>query len=86
MKGRYAALNLATMAALLLGVSAGWVCGVPGLANTAVTFTVLWLVEKYAELHMEARWNGWVLLLLVSEQCSAGNYVCRAPTHAVLDS
>ena len=38
----------------------------PGLANTAVTFTVLWLVEKYAELHLEAQWNGWVLLLLVS--------------------
>lgn len=66
MKGRYAALNLATSAALFLGVGAGGVCGVPGLANTAVTFTVLWLVEKYAELHLEAQWNGWVLLLLIS--------------------
>ena len=35
-------------------------------ANTATTFTVLWLVEKYAELHLEARWNGWFLLLLLS--------------------
>jgi len=63
---RYALLNLATMAALLLGAAGGWVCGVPGLANTATTFTVLWLVEKYAELHLEARWNGWFLLLLLS--------------------
>ena len=41
-------------------------CGAPGLANTAVTFTALWLMEKYCELHMELRWNGWLLLLLTS--------------------
>jgi len=65
-RSRYVLLNLAMVAALLLGACGGWVCGVPGLANTAATFTVLWLIEKYAELHLEARWNGWFLLLIVS--------------------
>ena len=32
----------------------------------ALRVQALWLVEKYAELHLEARWNGWVLLLLFS--------------------
>jgi len=63
---RYAQLNALAAAALLLGAGAGWVCGAAGLANTACTFTALWVMEKYAELHMEARWNGWVLLLLMS--------------------
>lgn len=64
--GRYTQLNALTAAALLLGAGTGWVCGARGLANTASAFILLWLMEKYAELHMEARWNGWLLLLLAS--------------------
>jgi len=65
-KQRYAQLNALTAAALMLGAGAGWVCGALGLANTATTFTCLWILEKYTEVHMEAKWNGWVLLLLLS--------------------
>ena len=63
---RSAPLQTMLYTCVLLGAAGGWVCGVPGLANTATTFTVLWLVEKYAELHLEARWNGWFLLLFLS--------------------
>ena len=37
-----------------------------GMANASTTFTVLYLLDKYAEFHVEMRWNGWVLMLLLS--------------------
>ena len=44
----------------------GHILGLPGLANTASTFGVLWAMAKYSEVHVEAGWSGWVLLLLCS--------------------
>ena len=64
--GRYLAHNALALGALLAGAAAGFVSGQVGLANTACTFLVLWLAEKYGELHHEANWNGWVLLLVMS--------------------
>lgn len=64
--GRYLARNMLTLGALLAGAAAGFVSGQEGLANTACTFVVLWTAEKYGELHCEAKWNGWVLLLVMS--------------------
>ena len=37
-----------------------------GLRNVSITFFVLYVLEKYVELHQELRWNGWVLILLIS--------------------
>ena len=54
------------VAALLAGAAAGALGGAPGLTNTAVTFGVLWALEKYTELHQEQGWNGWLLVLCVS--------------------
>jgi len=45
---------------------AGNILGLTGMANAATTFTCLWLLEKYAEFHLECKWSGWVLLLLIS--------------------
>ena len=56
------------LAAMVAGLAAGAVSAGPvrGLGNTAATFAVLWGMEKYCELHKEARWNGWVLVLILS--------------------
>jgi hypothetical protein len=62
----YLFANIITLV-LLLGFSAvGLVGGLPGMANTASVFLVLWSMEKYADLHLEQQWNGWVLVLAVS--------------------
>ena len=45
---------------------AGALIGAPGLTNTAITFLYLWCFEKYTEVHLEAEWNGWVLVLITS--------------------
>ena len=53
--------------ALVLALNcAGQTLGLVGMANTSTTFTCLWLLDKYADFHMEMKWNGWVLLLLMS--------------------
>merc|ERR1711924_81054 len=44
----------------------GALIGAPGLTNTAITFLYLWCFEKYTEVHLEAEWNGWVLVLITS--------------------
>jgi len=49
-------------AAILVGYS----YGMAGMANTAITFLVLWVMEKYCEAHYYNEWNGWVLVLLGS--------------------
>jgi len=52
---------------LMLGSSAiGNIFGIPGLANTATTFLVMYCMEKYVEWYVEMEWNGWVLTLSVS--------------------
>lgn len=57
----------ALMLTLLLGFMAlGMVGGLPGMANTSVVFFVLWALEKYADFHMTAGFNGWVLVLVSS--------------------
>ena len=59
---RYAAFNVLALAAMLAGAAVGATSRMPGLYNTAVTFLLLWLGEKYSELHIEAKWNGWLLV------------------------
>lgn len=74
----YLRVNAVALATLLLGVLAGRVVGMEGLANTATTFLVLWLLEKYIDLHTYAEWNAWVLMLL----SSATMYKCALWLHA----
>jgi len=52
--------------ALLGALAAGSMLGLPGMFNTGVTFTVLYVMEKYIELHYEMKWNAWFLMLLIS--------------------
>jgi hypothetical protein len=63
---RYITVNLITLTLLLGFMLLGFVGGLPGMANTATVFLVLWLVEKYADVHLESEWNGWVLVLVLS--------------------
>lgn len=51
---------------LLAGMLVGNLEGMPGLTNTATTFAVLWLMEKWCELHFECKWNTWLLVLALS--------------------
>lgn len=44
----------------------GLVLGLPGLANTAILFAVLYGMERYRDLHMTNDWNLWVLFLMGS--------------------
>jgi hypothetical protein len=55
------------MAFLLVGLNAvGRILGLPGMSNTATTFTVLFALEKYGEFHLYSKWNGWLLMLGMS--------------------
>eukprot|EP00051_Salpingoeca_urceolata_P014905 m.190296 g.190296 ORF g.190296 m.190296 type:complete len:616 (-) comp18225_c0_seq5:99-1946(-) len=58
--------------------AAGFVLGFPGMANTATVFTVLYCMEKYTEFHLELKWNGWVLMLMLS----ATLYRCALHLHS----
>eukprot|EP00750_Incisomonas_marina_P022826 INCI4997.10.p1 GENE.INCI4997.10~~INCI4997.10.p1 ORF type:complete len:696 (-),score=96.92 INCI4997.10:2543-4513(-) len=62
----YAARNLLMVAALVTSGLCGFVWGLPGLANTAIVYAVLWGMEKYVELHREMKWNAWLLILVLS--------------------
>ena len=55
------------MSFLLVGMNfLGNVTGIVAIANAATTFTALFALQKYAEVHRSNKWNPWVLLLVVS--------------------
>lgn len=62
----YARRNALAAGAIALGVLSGALSGSAGLCNTSVVFGVLWLVEKYTELHLENGWHGWTLVFALS--------------------
>ena len=62
----YGFVNVLTLVLLLGFMAVGLVGGLAGMANTATVFLVLWLVEKYADFHVELDWNVWVLVLVLS--------------------
>ena len=39
---------------------------IDGLSNTATVYLVLYLMEKYSELHSRNNWNFWILIFLFS--------------------
>ena len=51
------------VAALVGGLLLGSLTGSLGMTNTAVTFGFLYAGEKYAEMHLERKWSGWLLVL-----------------------
>mmetsp|Transcript_102871 Transcript_102871/g.286488 ORF Transcript_102871/g.286488 Transcript_102871/m.286488 type:complete len:119 (-) Transcript_102871:71-427(-) len=59
-------VNLLAVALLLGFMALGSLTGLRGMANTSTVFLVLWLVKKYVDLHLGSRWNGWVLVLVLS--------------------
>merc|ERR1711959_496924 len=63
---RYLRNNAIFLVFCVLAIGVGNVYGMLGMANTAVTFLVLWVLEKYCDLHTRNRWNMWVLVLLGS--------------------
>lgn len=48
---------------LTVGLGVGFTFNLAGISNTATTFLVFYLVEKWVELHLEKGWNGWILIL-----------------------
>lgn len=64
--GDYLRRNGTFLAAAMAAMYVGQVFGLTGMANTATTFFVLWVLEKYSELHFENNWNMWVFVLLSS--------------------
>mmetsp|Transcript_3588 Transcript_3588/g.10173 ORF Transcript_3588/g.10173 Transcript_3588/m.10173 type:complete len:701 (+) Transcript_3588:108-2210(+) len=62
----YARHNALAAGVIALGVLCGTLGGSAGLANTSTVFGVIWLVEKYAELHLESGWHGWTLIFVLS--------------------
>jgi len=65
-KDSYVALNCAMVFFLLSFHLFGQVAGLFGMSNTATVFTVLWIAEKYADIHISSHWNGWVLVFILS--------------------
>jgi len=62
----YIVRNAVAVGAFALFITLGNVYHTDSLTNTAMTFSVLWLMCKYSEIHFEMRWNLWVLMLLAS--------------------
>ena len=63
---RWLATNAAMCVLLLTAQFVGHTYGLVGMANVGTTFTALWLLDKYAEMHIEADWNKWILILMTS--------------------
>jgi len=51
---------------LIVSLFFGSVWNLNGLYNTASTFALLYILEKYVEIHLECRWNGWILVFIIS--------------------
>jgi len=54
--------NMLMIVSLFLGILTGALTGSKGMLNTAITFFVLYVGERYAEFHLENKWNGWILV------------------------
>ena len=53
----YIARNTLAIISLVLGLFIGQVYVLDGLYNTCVTYSVLWLIEKYAEIFFRVSYN-----------------------------
>uniref|UniRef100_A0A0G4I0G0 Uncharacterized protein n=1 Tax=Chromera velia CCMP2878 TaxID=1169474 RepID=A0A0G4I0G0_9ALVE len=65
-KSGYVGRNAVMVLSLFLALFFGNVLGLEGLRNSALVFGVLWIVEKYCELHTKLKLNGWFLILSLS--------------------
>lgn len=64
--------------------AAGQTLGLIGMTNAATTFTCLFVLEKYVDFHTDSRWNGWVLVLLVSLAAWKGSlWLHENPGHII---
>lgn len=48
------------LGSLMASLAVGHVYGLPGMANTAMTFLTLWGLEKYREFHFAHKMNQWL--------------------------
>jgi len=51
---------------LLVVLLVGSLFNFEGMFNTGIVFLVLYLIEKYTEIHLEADFSGWVLIFILS--------------------
>eukprot|EP00039_Didymoeca_costata_P014602 m.237652 g.237652 ORF g.237652 m.237652 type:complete len:106 (-) comp16057_c0_seq35:1580-1897(-) len=65
-KFMYWKLNILFFFLLLALQFAGSVLSIESMTNVSRVFFVIGSLEKYAELHTELKWNGWVLMLIIS--------------------
>jgi len=52
--------------ALLVGSFVGLIYNIEGMSNTALTFLVFYVIEKYTEFHFDHEYNGWVFVFIIS--------------------
>lgn len=58
----YIGNNLRMLVSLVVAQYVGNVYDMTGLANTATTFSVLWILEKVHEFHHTLKLNGWIMV------------------------
>lgn len=63
---RYRLLNIAMIFALVAFQLFGHLLGLASVANTSITYSVLYILQKYIYLHKSRDWNTWTLMLIIS--------------------
>lgn len=58
--------QLEIISVLLVITFVGNIWNLTSMTNTAYVFWALYITEKYVELHLEKRWNIWILIFLAS--------------------
>jgi hypothetical protein len=62
----YESLNIIMMLSLTTFCAFGFIFSFQGIANTSITYAIIWLLIMYGNFHLKSELNPWVLLLLVS--------------------
>jgi len=58
--------QLLFLAVIAIELYIGSVYNIDSVRNTAITFLVIWMMQKYCEIHNELHWNLWFIILLFS--------------------
>mmetsp|Transcript_16550 Transcript_16550/g.46710 ORF Transcript_16550/g.46710 Transcript_16550/m.46710 type:complete len:629 (-) Transcript_16550:71-1957(-) len=59
--------------------------GLAAMTNTSYVFAVMYLLEKYLEFHTEWKFNGWILLLILSVLLYKGSFFLHTHPEYISD-
>jgi len=62
----YVQRQIYMITSLIAACLVGALYSLEGMFNTGIVFLVLYVVEKYVELHVDMKWNSWLLVFLIS--------------------